>query len=326
LGEFKQALKYNKLALTSAQKISNPRCRKRREGNWLGSLGLIYREFGQFKQSIECHRRALDLVRDQGDRRSEGSNRGNLGLAYRSLGEIDQSIKYYEGALSIAREIGDCRRESIWLCSLGSVYYGKRELAQAVEFQKEALSIAVEINNPLGESYCRLGLARSLLGTGELQRSHRFCRIAYDLDVPQTRCLAALMLGIVLVFQRDRAAKEIFVDTSVCCEDRLDQTAGLYKPCYTMATALIGQAICDPRWEDESKRPELLASALEEYRRALDITAAPGVVQDAIRDLELIQAAGIEGLEPVFELLENAEYEPDVPEDLPDILEHIKSA
>jgi hypothetical protein len=93
-----------------------------------------------------------------------------------------------------------------------------------------------------------------------------------------------------------------------------------------MATALIGQAICDPRWEDENKRPDLLAPAMEEYRRALDITAAPGVVQDAIRDLELIQAAGIEGLDPVFELLENAEYEPDLSEDLPDILEHIKSA
>ena len=30
----------------------------------------------------------------------------------------------------------------------------------------------------------------------------------------------------------------------------------------------------------------------------------PSVVQDVLRDLELIRAAGIEGLEPVFELLE----------------------
>jgi hypothetical protein len=33
--------------------------------------------------------------------------------------------------------------------------------------------------------------------------------------------------------------------------------------------------------------------------------AAPGVVRDALRDLEMIQAAGVEGLEPVFELLES---------------------
>ena len=33
--------------------------------------------------------------------------------------------------------------------------------------------------------------------------------------------------------------------------------------------------------------------------------AASGVVCDALRDLEMILAAGVEGLEPVFELLES---------------------
>jgi hypothetical protein len=42
-----------------------------------------------------------------------------------------------------------------------------------------------------------------------------------------------------------------------------------------------------------------------EYRRALENCAAPGVVCAALRDLEMIRAAGIEGLEPVFELLKS---------------------
>jgi len=50
----------------------------------------------------------------------------------------------------------------------------------------------------------------------------------------------------------------------------------------------------------------LLAPALTEYRRALEITSAPGIIQDALRDLEMIRGAGIEGLEPAFELLEEA--------------------
>jgi hypothetical protein len=146
------------------------------------------------------------------------------------------------------------------------------------------------------------------------------------LDVPEVNYLAETALGIVLLHQEGASAEEIFASASAECRAMLEKARGLYKPRYALATALVGQAVCNPRWADESQRPDLLAPALEEYRRALDITAAPGVVQDAIRDLELIQAAGIEGLEPVFELLENAEYEPDVPEDLPDILEHIKSA
>jgi hypothetical protein len=36
------------------------------------------------------------------------------------------------------------------------------------------------------------------------------------------------------------------------------------------------------------------------------VCSCPSVVQDALRDLELIRAAGIEGLESVFELLEEA--------------------
>ena len=54
---------------------------------------------------------------------------------------------------------------------------------------------------------------------------------------------------------------------------------------------------------EESERAKLLALALAEYQQALEITSAPGIVQDAIRDLELIRAAGGEGLEPAFELL-----------------------
>jgi hypothetical protein len=86
----------------------------------------------------------------------------------------------------------------------------------------------------------------------------------------------------------------------------LSGTAGLHRPRYTLAAALVGQAACDPRWTEKGERAELLAPALIEYHRALENCSAPGVVQDAIRNLELIRAAGIEGLEPVFELLESA--------------------
>ena len=121
--------------------------------------------------------------------------------------------------------------------------------------------------------------------------------------------------------QRDPAAGVTFADAIVRCRERLDKTAGLYEPRYALAAALVGRAVCDPRWAEENERAELLAPALAEYRRALEICTAPGIVQDAIRDLELIRAAGIEGLEPAFELLEgyiggDEPYRPTCP-DLP---------
>ena len=86
----------------------------------------------------------------------------------------------------------------------------------------------------------------------------------------------------------------------------LDKTAGLYAPRYALAAALVGQAVCDARWADKHERATLLAPALTEYCRALETCAALGVVRDAVHDLELICAAGIEGLALAFELLEDA--------------------
>ena len=61
--------------------------------------------------------------------------------------------------------------------------------------------------------------------------------------------------------------------------------------------------VCNSRRSDESK---LLALALTEYRRALEIRAASDIVHDAPRDPELIRATDIEGLELAFELLKSA--------------------
>jgi sporulation-control protein spo0M len=45
------------------------------------------------------------------------------------------------------------------------------------------------------------------------------------------------------------------------------------------------------------------------YRPALKICTALGVVQDALRDLEMVRTADIEGLELVFELKSTGEKE-----------------
>jgi len=100
-----------------------------------------------------------------------------------------------------------------------------------------------------------------------------------------------LTLGTILLHQRDSAAGKTFADATARCKTLLDKTANLYEPSYTLATALTGGAVCDPRWVEESQRADLLVPVLAEYRRALEITSAAGVVGDALRDLELIRAA-----------------------------------
>jgi tetratricopeptide (TPR) repeat protein len=357
LGQVERAISFYKEALTIAREINN----RRAENSSLGHLGQAYRGMGWFEQAIKFYEESLTIAREIGDRREESNWLGNLGYVHRDLGQFDEAIKLYEEALIITREIGDRREEGVWLSNLARAHYELGQIELASELREEALAIAYELGNRLqegdnlfslsiiyrnlgqveraiklqkealttfrqigyrlGESYCLVGLGHSLLAIGELAEAQWCFSESLALDMPETAYAAAMVLGIALLHQNDPTAGDTFSDATIRCQAMLSRAAGLHHVHYVLATALVGQAVYDPRWADASQRTALLAPALAEYRRALEITAAPGIVQDAIRDLELIQAAGIEGLEPMFELLESTEYEPDLPEDLPDILE-----
>jgi tetratricopeptide (TPR) repeat protein len=306
--------------------ISREICYRRGEEHDLGNLGVASADTGQLKRAIKYYEQALKISREIGDLRGEANWLGNLGTAYAYLGRSDTAFELYRGAVHLTRKANDKRSESFWISRLGIIYYAYGDVEQAIISYKKALTIATQIGDEQHRSRCLMRLGEALLAAGKLSRACQCCQKSLDQSFPRNDYRATLILGIVLLQQEASMSVETLASAGVRCQAVLSKTKNLYRPRYSLATALVGQAVCDPRWEDESQRSEILAPALEEYRRALGITAAPGVVQDAIRDLELIQAAGIEGLEPAFELLENAEYEPDVPEDLPDILEHIKSA
>jgi tetratricopeptide (TPR) repeat protein len=302
LGQFEQVIKLHEEALAIAREISD----RAQEGLNLGILGSAYSSLGQFERALKLIEEALAIAREIGDRREEGYRLGNLGLAYRALGQFEQAIKLHEEALAITREIGNRRGEEIRLGCLGTTYRSLGQFEQAIKLHEEALAIAREISDRRGESYCLLELGKALLASGKLSEANQRCREARDLDMPQTSYQAALALGIVLLHQRDAAARETFTDAAARCQAMLDKTVDLYEPRYALAAALVGQAVCDARWAEENERAGLLAPALEEYRRALENCAAPGVVRDVLHDLEMIRAAGVEGLEPAFELLKSA--------------------
>jgi tetratricopeptide (TPR) repeat protein len=302
LGCVVRAIEFYEQALAFDRKIGY----RQGEANDLSNLGLAYHDLGQVKRAIEFHEQALAINREIRYRQSVANDLGNLGLAYLALGQVERAIEFCEQALGTAREIGYHQGEWYQLDNLGVAHHALGQIEQAIKLYEEALGIAREIGDYQGESYCLLGLGKALLATGELSKARRRCVEALALDVLETSCQATLSLGIVLLHQRDAVAGETFADATARCRALLDKTADLYEPRYSLAAALVGSAVCDPRWAEEGERAGLLAPAIAEYQRALENCAAPGVVRDALRDLEMIRAAGIEGLEPVFELLESA--------------------
>jgi tetratricopeptide (TPR) repeat protein len=307
LGQFEHAIKSYEEALSIARKVGD----HREEARWLLNLGIAHRAQGQFGQSLQFYEKALIANRKIDSPRADflkstqkSTILGNLGQVYQALGQFTKANRFHQEALVIAQRTGYRRNEVIWLNNLGLSFYLVGKLNHALAAFDEALSIAREIKFRRGESYQLIGLGKTLLTIDLLSEAQAYCEEALALDVQENSYQAALVLGIILLHHQNLAASNIFEDVAGRCQIILDKTESLYEARYALAAALVGQAVCDPRWLEPNKRIELLAPALAEYRQALKITSAMGVVQDALRDLELIRSAGIEGVEPVFELLE----------------------
>ena len=301
-GQFEQAIEFHQQALATAREVGH----RSEEGRQLGHLGNDYLGLGQFEQAVVTYEGARAIACEVGDSRGEGVWLSNLGNAYLALGQVEQAIGFYETALEIAQEMDDLLARGIRLGNLGLAYCSQGQAKQAIRYYEEALALLHKIGYRRGESYYLLRLGKALLTIGEISKAQLHCSEALAIGVSESSYQAALALGIVLLHQPAHTVGEMFTNAAARCGAMLDKTAGLYEPRYTLAAALVGRAVCDPRWGEESERADLLAPALVEYNRALEITSASGVVQDALRDLELIQAAGIKGLEPAFELLETA--------------------
>lgn len=340
LGQFERAVQCHNQALAIANEIGD----RKLESRWLSDQGLAYYSLGEIRRSVRLYKNALDIARELSDHRWEVVNIGRLGLAYHDLGQIDRAIAHYTQLIAFSREEGNRRDEGVGLGWLGIAYYHLGQIQRAIShhqealdfackystryyesiwlsylgldhsvlgqlepamcFYEQALAIAQQVGARRCESHHRVRLCKLLLAKGQITEAHHHCIEALALDVPQTAYQAALALGIVLLQQHYPFAGATFADVAARCRVMLNKTAELYSARYALATASVGQAVCDLGWANVTQRTDLLASALTEYHYALDITSAYGVVRDALRDLELIRAAGVEGLEPVFELLE----------------------
>jgi tetratricopeptide (TPR) repeat protein len=290
------------------------------QSNLLSNLGNVFYQLGRINQGIAYLMEALDIALKTNYRAGQGMFKSNLGFFYAGLGETEIGSTFLKEALAIARKIGQRRNESVRISRLADIDYTLGQIEKSIIKYREALQIAQQVGSPREEGKALLGLCRANLTTGEIDETSALCKRAIALNAPRLRYAVLLLAGIVCIHCSSISnASQKFGDAIHKCETILSKTPGLFELRYALSTALVGQAVCSPDWTHANQRSTLLAPALREYQRAIRITAAPGAIQHSMRDLELVQAAGIEGLEPVFDLLESAEYEPDIPEDLPDL-------
>jgi tetratricopeptide (TPR) repeat protein len=138
-------------ARSTALRVALPRpwSDPQREALRLNAAGTQHRRNGLFKEAVECHRRALEILRALDDRRAVALTQSNLALALSHAGDDDWAIGLFEEAAATLRELGDEEHEAQIIANLGLTHrrHGRREEGDNV------LELALSKLSPASSAY-----------------------------------------------------------------------------------------------------------------------------------------------------------------------------
>jgi CHAT domain-containing protein/lipopolysaccharide biosynthesis regulator YciM len=142
------------LAAFEIDKVHRPQS----AGVELNNIGVIYKEGGDFEQSIKYYEQALDWRRRTKDRSGEAVTLDNIGQSYLGMKQFDKALDYFNEALPIRREVKDRRGEGLTLSNIANVYMGKEQYTKAIEIYEKALQILLEAGAQQEEANALAGL------------------------------------------------------------------------------------------------------------------------------------------------------------------------
>jgi tetratricopeptide (TPR) repeat protein len=332
IGKYKQAIFNYEKALSMAREAKN----RQAEGAWLGNIGNIYVYLGDISTAVAYKKQSLAIDREIGDRDGEANSLNWLGVCSSSLGQFEVALKYYEQSLKIAEEvqnkseegwplsnIGEChfilgnlnrsieyfmraktifkeigyrRGEAICIGNIGDVLSLLGDYKKAEENYKYAIEIADEILNPPAQQGTRYGLAGAHLFQNDLVNARAAIEAALQYDVPRNNYNATALHGIIALRQGEReTAQEAFAKSIAQADEILAKTPDYYEALDAKGLSNCGLTICDLRLKIEG-REELLAEAMETFRKARKIAPHAGVVKSVLRLFDELVKCDEEGI------------------------------
>jgi tetratricopeptide (TPR) repeat protein len=155
---------------------------ERTKAAFLGNLGIVFHDLGDYQQAKICQELALEILKRIGDARGEAKGLGNLGNLYSDLGDNQQAKICQEQALEIDRRIGDERGEAQDLGNLGLVFSDLLNYQQAKTCQELALEILKRIGDEQGKAQALGNLGNIYKDLGDIQKAEDCYEHALEID------------------------------------------------------------------------------------------------------------------------------------------------
>ncbi len=235
-------------------------------GRIFGASGWLLRHAGPADKALDHLQRALELVREAGNRRSEGITLMNLGDLHRRQGRIPESLELFVQALAIHRETGNRLFEGITLGSMASVSQDQGRGGEAVDLYTEALAIAREVGDRQteGTTLGNLGLIHQQ--QGRIEEAHRYFGKALEV---QREVGNRLREGISLKMLGQYHQEQGRPDEALSCYVKALEIARELGDRRNEGITLGDLALC----HQEQGRVD---DALGDYRRALEVARELG--------------------------------------------------
>jgi CHAT domain-containing protein/Tfp pilus assembly protein PilF len=144
---------------------------REREGRFLGLMGEMLSDVGEYGPAVEHLNRGVEIARELDDRAAEMAYLAQLGIAYRHLGKHEQSLRLYQQALDLARRTGDRLGEGRIVGLIGDAHTQLANYAEATDALLQSAAIAREVKDRPSEADALSSLSSILLSLGDPARA-----------------------------------------------------------------------------------------------------------------------------------------------------------
>ncbi|MEO7488028.1 MAG: tetratricopeptide repeat protein [Ferruginibacter sp.] len=145
------------------------------EGYIYAGLGIIERNTGNYKASLELLYKSLELIILTNYKEIEPLIYYHLGITNKYMGNLEQALEYILKSLAAGREINSLMTEAYAFSTLGTIYDELFDYNNALEYHHRSMLIRKETGDKWGEAGSLDNIGSIYLKQGDYEKALAFC-------------------------------------------------------------------------------------------------------------------------------------------------------
>jgi tetratricopeptide (TPR) repeat protein len=120
------------------------------EAEALRQVGIVLWAQGKYSSALKNFMAGLRLAEKTNDKQIIADITGNIGLVYHGLADFDQSLDYHKKSLEMQRELNNTPRQSVSMNNMGDVQRARKNYTEAISYYTQALHMREQAKNMSG--------------------------------------------------------------------------------------------------------------------------------------------------------------------------------